>query len=136
MYTPIRWQQRFQNYEKAYTVLEEALGRTQVSPDDRLLQAGCLQSFEFTVELAWKTLKDFLEEKTVVAASPTEVIRHAFQQGYITDGELWLEILKARNLTSHAYNEKIAAEILANIRSRYFALLQSLYDFFKNQLKA
>lgn len=133
MYTSIRWQQRFQNYEKAYLVLKDALDRTQEDPADQLLRAGCLQSYEFTIELAWKTLKDFLEEKGVVALNPSDVIRHSFQQQYITDADLWLEALKARNLSSHAYNEKLALEILQNVRTRYFAILTSLYDFFKAQ---
>jgi nucleotidyltransferase substrate binding protein (TIGR01987 family) len=134
MYTPIRWQQRFQNYEKAYLILKDALERTAKEPQDRLLQAGCLQAYEFTVELAWKTLKDYLEEKEVIALNPTDAIRHAFQQGYIQDAELWMEALKARNLTSHAYSERVADEILSQIRKHYFALLTSLYDFFKNKL--
>mgnify|MGYP001561141182 CR=1 FL=1 len=133
MYTPIRWQQRFQNFEKAYLILEEALVRTKDNPSDRLLQAGCLQSYEFTIELAWKTLKDFLESKELIVLNPSETIRNAFQQNYIKDADLWLEALKARNLTSHAYNEKLAAEILEKIRGSYFALLTSLYDFFKTQ---
>lgn len=134
MYTPIRWQQRFQNYEKAFLVLKDALERTGKEPEDRLLQAGCLQVYEFTVELAWKTLKDYLEEKGIVALNPTDAIRHAFQQGFVQNAELWMEALKARNLTSHAYNQAVADEISAKIREHYFALLTSFYDFFKGKI--
>jgi len=134
MYTQIRWQQRFQNYEKAYLVLGDAILRTKKSPEDKLLRSGCLQSFEFTVELAWKTLKDILEEKGILVLNPSDTIRSAFEQGYIEDADLWLELLKARNLTSHAYDEKIAEEILAKIHSQYFPLLKSLYEFFKKQV--
>lgn len=133
MYTPVRWQQRFQNYEKAFFVLKDALERTTKEPNDRLLQAGCLQAYEFTVELAWKTLKDYLEEKEIVALNPTDVIRHSFQQGYIENADIWMEALKARNLTSHAYNQAIADEILSQIRTQYYSLLSSFYDFFKSK---
>ena len=134
MYIPIRWQQRFQNYEKAFFVLKDTLDRTMREPEDRLLQAGCLQAYEFTVELGWKTLKDYLEEKGILALNPTDTIRHAFQQNYIQDAELWMEALKARNLMSHPYNQAIADEILANTRISYFPLLISLYELFKGKL--
>lgn len=133
MYSSIRWQQRFQHYEQAIFRLTEALERTAQNPDDKLLQAGALQTYEFSIELAWKTLKDYLEEKGVIVLNPTETIRHAFQQNFIKDAELWLEALKARNLSSHAYDQKLAMEILLRVRESYAPLLFGLYEFFKSQ---
>ncbi len=72
----IRWQQRFQNFEKAFLFLEAALQKAEPS---LLEQAGIVQTFEFTFELAWKTLKDYLEENEVPVRFPRDTIKEAFR---------------------------------------------------------
>lgn len=133
MFTPIRWQQRFQNFEKAYLSLDEALSRHKSDPKDRVVRAGCIQNYEFTIELAWKTLKDLLFEKGIALNNPSDVIREAYRQKYLDHADVWLEALKGRNLTSHAYDEKMAEAILKQINESYFPLLTHLYAFLKTQ---
>lgn len=129
----IRWKQRFQNFGKAFYRLEEAVKIVQKEPDNFVLQAGLIQIYEFTFELAWKTLKDFLEEEGFTLASPKATLRQAFQSGYIENGDLWLKALNDRNLTVHTYDDELAAEVIKDIEENYFQLLRDLYTWLKTQ---
>ena len=123
----IRWIQRANHFDKAFSQLEEAVelaGRRQLS---RLEAQGLIQGFEYTHELAWKTLKDFLEERGVRDLyGSRDTSRAAFSAGLIEDGETWMEMIRSRNLTTHTYNEATAAQIVAAILDTYFAEFQGL----------
>ena len=127
----IRWKQRFQNYEKAFHRLSRAIEIVRITPDDDLLQSGLVQTYEYTFELAWKTLKDYLEMEGFLLRSPRETIRQGFQSGYITNAEDWLQALADRNLTVHIYDDEIIVRVLRDIYERYFFILQEFYTNFK-----
>lgn len=127
----IRWKQRFRNYEKAFRRLSRAIEVVRATPDDDLLQSGLVQTYEYTFELAWKTLKDYLELEGFLLRSPRETIRQGFQSGYITNAEDWLQALADRNLTVHIYDDEIISRVLKDIFERYFFILHSFYDTFK-----
>lgn len=117
----IRWIQRFGNFKRAYARLAAAAAQARQQKLSELEEQGLIQAFEFTHELAWNTLKDFLE-----ARSPTEKIygsrdttRAAFAAGLITEGEIWMQMIEHRNQSSHTYNEAIAQSIVTAILSRY-----------------
>lgn len=120
----IRWKQRFQNFEKAFLFLKHA---TEMKAFDPLQAAGFIQSFEFTFELAWKTLKDYLETMGLMLRFPREVIKTAYQNDLIKDGELWLEMLEKRNELSHTYDEAHREKSVRIIRESYFPALQQVY---------
>ena len=120
----IRWRQRFQNYTKALQKLDEALQLKEMSELER---AGLIQYFEFTFELGWKTLKDYLEAEGQTTSSPREAIKQAFQNNIINDGETWLEALSDRNIMTHTYNEEFSKLAEERIRAHYFKFLQQLY---------
>ncbi len=120
----IRWKQRFQNFEKAFVFLDNALK----SPNpNELEQTGIVKAYEFTFELAWKTLKDYMEENGVIAKFPREVIKEAFAYNIIEDGDLWMDMLNKQNLMTHTYTETNARLALSLIRGSYFNELQKLY---------
>lgn len=127
----IRWKQRFQNYEKAFKRLSRAIEVVRVTPDDDLLQSGLVQTYEYTFELAWKTLKDYLEMEGFLLHSPRETIRQGFQSGYIANAEDWLQALADRNLMVHIYDDEVIARVLKDIFERYFFILQEFYNAFK-----
>lgn len=128
----IRWKQRFQNFEKAITHLEAAL---QLKNPDMLQKAGIIQFFEMSYELAWNTIKDYLEEQGFVdVKSPRSAIKKAFEVGLIDDGHSWMELLLDRNLTSHAYDEEKATEVEKLIHQKYYPLLSVLYNSLKKHL--
>ncbi|MCC6601982.1 MAG: nucleotidyltransferase substrate binding protein [Anaerolineae bacterium] len=125
----IRWQQRFNNYSKALAQLREAVVLAQQRPLTKLEGQGLIQGFEFTHELAWKTLKDFLENRGVLDLyGSKDVIRHAFSVGLIENGQVWMDMIQSRNLTSHTYNEATAAQIATAILGDYFPQFEALHD--------
>jgi nucleotidyltransferase substrate binding protein (TIGR01987 family) len=125
----IRWEQRFQNFLKAFSLLEEAvLSSKQVSLND-LEKQGLIQRFEFTHELAWKVLKDYLEYqgKTFITGS-RDATRDAFNSGLIEDGEHWMEMIKSRNLSSHVYDGDTTDDIATKIEHIYYPLFLSFKE--------
>jgi nucleotidyltransferase substrate binding protein (TIGR01987 family) len=117
----IRWKQRFDNYLRAFQALRRAVELAAQRDLSELEQQGLVQGFEFTHELAWKVLKDYLEEQGVAGIIGSKnATREAFKNGLIDDGEAWMEMIKARNLSSHTYNPETAEEIVENIITRFY----------------
>lgn len=121
----IRWKQRFENFNKAYTLLEKYSTKTELS---ELEQAGIIQFFEMTFELGWKVLKDYLECDGYIVKSPRETIKQAFQNEIINDGHIWMEALSVRNLTTHTYDENLANKMVKDIVTVYFPELKKMHD--------
>lgn len=110
----VRWKQRYNNFEKSLNFLKDAVSRSNLSD---LEKAGVIQTYEFTFELAWKTVKDYLEEKGVSAKFPRDTIKEGFRYEILEDGDLWIDMLEKRNLMSHAYDEakaEIAYKLIIN----------------------
>ncbi len=120
----IRWQQRFDNYEKAFLLLERALS---IATPSEVERGGIIQFYEMAFELAWKLMKDYLEQLGFNVNSPRDAIKQAFQVNILDDGQLWMNALSDRNLTTHTYDENKAIEVVARIRSDYFKGLQQLH---------
>ncbi len=120
----IRWKQRFQNFEKALIRLQDAVA-TQ-DPSD-LEKAGVIQTYEFTFELGWKTVKDYLEANEVLVSFPRDVIKAGFKYDLL-DGELWLDMLQKRNLMSHSYDEESAEIAYRLIVDTYFVTIKELFQ--------
>lgn len=130
----IRWMQRFQNYDKALSLLEGAL---RIPEPDMVQKAGIIQFFEMSFELAWNLLKDFLEEQGFVdVKSPRSAIKKAFEMGIIENGHCWMDLLIDRNLTAHTYDEQKATELEALIQNKYFPILKALHTSFKQKADA
>lgn len=124
----MRWKQRFQNLTKAYLFLEKAVKQKKY---DELQAVGLIKSFEFTFELSWKTLKDYLESMGDSAFSPREVLKKAFATQLIDDGHLWIEMLDKRNELTHTYNEAMSKRAVQLINERYFLAVQQVYEKLK-----
>ncbi len=124
----IRWVQRFNHLRKALSQLREAVQLSQNRPLSKLEEQGLIQAFEFTHELAWNTLKDFLESRGVYNLyGSKDTTREAFKAGIIERGEIWMGMISSRNLTSHTYDEATAAQIAADIRHAYFPEFEALF---------
>ena len=126
----IRWKQRFQNFENAILYLREALTNKHHSD---LEKAGVIQVYEFTFELAWKTIKDYLAAQGVLAKIPKDVIKEAFTYDLIKNGDTWMDMLEKRNLMSHTYNEKNADTAYQLIIADYQKELLEVYETLKKQ---
>jgi len=127
----IRWKQRFENFNKSYTLLDKYSKKEDLS---ELEQAGIIQFFEMTFELAWKVLKDYLESEGYIVKSPRETIKQAFQIGLINDGHIWMEALTVRNLTTHTYDENLVNKLISDIINIYFPELKLLHERLEKEL--
>lgn len=117
-----RWLQRLQNLNKAFKRLEDACDQDDYS---ELEVAGLVQTYEFTFELCWKTLKDKLTFEGYEVNSPREVIKKAFEMSLLTDVDQWLEALESRNLFSHTYDSAIAEQAIALIKEKLEPMLRA-----------
>lgn len=127
----IRWKQRFDNYIRAFQTLSRAVALALQRPLSELEQQGLVQGFEFTHELAWNVLKDYLEAQGFVGIIGSKnATREAFKNGLIDDGEAWMEMIKSRNLSSLTYNPVIAEEIVKNILTRFYPAFEQLTSTF------
>jgi nucleotidyltransferase substrate binding protein (TIGR01987 family) len=130
----IRWKQRFDNYGKAFHELKENLALANDRPLSKLEKQGVIQGFEYTHELAWNLLKDYLEfQGHVGLIGSRDTTREAFKRGLMGDGEVWMEMIKSRNLTSHAYDRDTAEQIYTAIVTRYFTEFQLLHTEFSRR---
>ncbi|MEZ5815029.1 MAG: nucleotidyltransferase substrate binding protein [Alphaproteobacteria bacterium] len=130
-----RWKQRFENFEKAYTLLKDKAdyGFSELSELEKM---GCVQAFEITFELAWKVMKDYMIYAGVqlIELSPRKIIQEAHATGLITDGEQWLKMLENRNLTAHTYDEAHILDGLKMIGKDYLPHITALYLYLKGRI--
>lgn len=126
-----RWRQRFERFSQALERLEEALDQSEWKD---LEKDGVIQRFEFTFELAWKTLQDFFENQGYKdVKGPKNSIQQAFQDKIIVNGEAWMDLLNDRNLMTHTYSRQVSDEVFHHIQQRYFQLLCDLYHRLKTE---
>ena len=124
----IRWQQRFNNFQRAFLLLREAMEMDRENLS-QLEKEGIIQRFEFTFELAWKVLKDRMEFDGIVLdkISPKAVIRQAYATKYINDAQTWLKMIGDRNLMSHTYDFAKFEIVIDNIAADYLVILDDWY---------
>lgn len=134
-----RFEERKKDYQSALRKLEEALiENINELPENtkQIIIDGVLHRFEFTFELAWKTIKDYLEYMGITdrTGSPRENIQQAFKQGIIEDGEIWIKIMLSRNEISHLYDEKASRRIYQEIKENYLVEFKKLEERFEQIL--
>ncbi len=131
METDIRWRQRFQNFERAFFLLRDAL-KEGTSKLNSLEKEGTVQRFEYSFELAWKTIKDYLEAEGVVFSTltPRQVLKDAVAAGLLTDGQVWIEMLDHRNLLSHTYDRATFETAVDAIQAHYLPAMDRLHQSF------
>ena len=127
-----RYEERKKELASATARLKEAL---QQKENDIVID-GTLHRFEFTFELAWKTIKDYLEYLGIIdgVGSPREIIKTAYANGIIDEGEEWIKMMLARNSLSHLYDEEKSREIYIEIKKIYINLFESLNKKFSEIL--
>jgi nucleotidyltransferase substrate binding protein (TIGR01987 family) len=130
-----RWEYRFDNFKRAYFLLKEAIETSQEHALSPLEQEGVIQRFEYTMELAWKTMKDYLEHQNVVfdKITPRSVILNAFEAKVIGEGEMWQRALDARNKMSHTYDFQKFAAVIDAIEQDYLRVIGDLYTTLESE---
>jgi len=129
----IRWVQRYKHFVQALGQLEKAVELSRQRPLSELEEQGMIQAFEFTHELAWNVLKDFLEDRQGLhnLYGSKDSTREAFKRGLIENGEVWMDMINSRNLTTHTYNSDVARGIVQAIVKDYYAEFRRLLDTMK-----
>ncbi len=124
----IRWHQRFNNYKQAILLLKEACDEDLNGYND-LEKEGLIQRFEFTLELAWKVLKDRMEYDSITLdiVSPKSIIREAYISKYINNPEIWFDMIDSRNSMSHVYDRTSFDEIVQKVKMEYVNVLHEFY---------
>jgi nucleotidyltransferase substrate binding protein (TIGR01987 family) len=120
-----RWRQRFSNLSRAFALYDEGASAETLN---RLEKEGLIQRFEYTFELSWKTMKDYLEARGISAAYPRDTIKESFAHGLIEDGETWMEMLERRNLLSHTYDEKSFQTAYGLVRGPFHSAISLLVE--------
>jgi nucleotidyltransferase substrate binding protein (TIGR01987 family) len=132
-----RWEQRFDNYLRAFRTLAAAVELSRTRSLSELEQQGLIQGFEFTHELAWNVLKDYLENQGITGLiGSRDATRMAFKNNLIENGDAWMDMIKDRNKTSHTYDLAVAGEVVGNILARFypaFAALTTRFTAIRNQ---
>lgn len=130
----IRWLQRLNNFQKAFSQLDEAVALSHARTLSELEKQGVIQAFEYTYELAWNVIRDYFRwQGNAEITGSRDAIREAFANGLIDEGEQWMQMLKDRNRTSHTYNEETAREILKNILTLYHPLFAGFLERMRMQ---
>jgi nucleotidyltransferase substrate binding protein (TIGR01987 family) len=131
----LRWKQRFDNFEKAWRLLHAALDGRPLDSLSDLEKEGVIQRFEYTFELAWKTLKDYLDYSGVALdqLTPRAVIKAAFAARLLADGQAWIDMLEQRNLMAHTYDRANFETAISGIAGRYLGALDQLFALLQRE---
>lgn len=127
-----RMRERYEDYKKALERLKEAV----LEEPTEIIIDGTIQRYEFTFELAWKIMKDYLEYNGFIdgLSSPRNIIQLAFQNKIIKNGDIWIQMMLDRNLLSHLYDEEKSREIYNNIKNSYLAQFEQLKQFLEENI--
>lgn len=120
-----RWQERLQNYKKSVENLNETIQCIGQNGLNKIYTMALVQAFEICFELAWKTMKDYLEFNGIKTDTPRDTIKTAFSTNLIKDGQGWIEMMEARNKTSHTYRETFANQLADDILQTYSSLIEN-----------
>ncbi len=127
----LRWLQRFDNFQRALLVLERGVRLAQSRELSELEQQGLIQGFEFTHELAWNLLKDYLTYQGIAGVvGSRDATRLAFQNGLLSDGDTWMEMIRSRNQSSHTYNLEQVRAIARDVIARFYPAFVALNEQF------
>ncbi|AZT91007.1 nucleotidyltransferase [Caldicellulosiruptor changbaiensis] len=121
--------EKFEDFKNALKRLEEGIS---IEPDRDIIIDGAIQRFEFVFELSWKLMREYLKYTGLEINNPRGVIKYAYQNGIIEDGDKWVKMLSDRNMTSNLYNQKISYKNYQNIKFEYIELFRKLLLKFEN----
>jgi len=131
----IRWSQRFENFTKAIELLNE-ISFLDITKISMLEKEGIIQRFEYTLELAWKTLKDKMisDGLELDLISPKMVLKEAYKAKYLENIEIWIEMINSRNLLSHIYDFETFERLVPEIKFKYISVINDLHNFLQKSL--
>ena len=130
----IRWHERFDNFKLALANINETNDCIQQNGLNKIYTMALIQAFEIVFELAWKTMKDYLEYEGIKTDTPRQTIKTAFLRNLIPDGQIWIDMMEARNKTSNTYNESLAKSLTNEVTDKFLPALNNLEIIFAGKL--
>ena len=128
----VRWKQRFQNFEKAFFQLERFMAKEILNEFE---EQGLIHCFEYTYELAWNVMKDYLNYQGITEITGSiDAIRQAYNKGLIKQGKEWMQMVDDRIITVHSYNQETTKKIEKRIYKIYIPLFSNFYKQMKTYL--
>lgn len=115
-----RLEERIENFNRTFKIYKDAVCSYKQNKDNILMHLALVQAYEVCFELSWKVLKDYLAQNGTMVYMPKEVIKEAFNKHVISNGQMWIDMLDARNATSHEYKMDKISIILEKISTSYF----------------
>lgn len=117
---------KYENLLKQFNSALERFREVLAMEKSILVRDSAIQRFEFTFELAWKTMRGYLLEKGAKDIDfPKDVIRAAFLARLVPNDPRWLDMVDTRNKTSHLYKESMAEEVYSELKN-YLPLFEEL----------
>ena len=126
-----RWRYRFENFERALASLNRGVALAKASGLKEIERAGLLQTFNLAWDLAWKVLREFIEEEgriVVQPITPHATVRAAMEAGLIFDGQDWMDALETRNKIAHIHSLEMADEFLPEVENRFAPMMSRFAD--------
>ncbi len=125
--------EKIDNFLKAVIRLNEAVTVYNANPNDTIIRDGVIWRFKSTFELSWNAIEEYLIDQGMKKELqfPKQVLKTAYESYVISDEKIWLEMVDARNATSHIYDDKAARQIAENICTRFIVQLMALSEYFK-----
>lgn len=124
---------KIENFLRAVTRLKEAVNEYSKNSENDLLRDGLIQRFEFTFELSWKAMKEYMIDQGVKNEMqfPKQILKSAYENHIINNEIVWIDMLEARNSTSHIYDDRAAKRVGDNICKSFVVELTELEKYFK-----
>ena len=129
-----RWVQRFENYKQALANFDETVACIKKEGLSKIYTMALIQAFEIVFELAWKTMKDYLEFSGIIANTPRETIKEAFSANIIANGQMWINMMEARNKTSYEYNEEFFQQVSQDVLNNYSKQFANLSIYLESKI--
>ena len=127
---------KIENFENCLRVLKRA--DFEKAEDDEIYRTGIIGQFNITFEMAWKALQAVMRTHQITEAitgSPREILKQGFSYGFLGDEDIWILMLKKRNVTAHIYNEDEVNELLDMIRDSFIMAFGRLLISLKEKYK-
>ena len=126
-----RIDERIENFNRAFDIYVDAVN--EFDKDKKLSHMALIQTFEVCYEIAWKILKDYLYMKGITTQFPREVIKEAFGAEVPINGQIWIDMLEARNLTSHEYNMDKVESLFEKISTTFFIEFKKFHQWINRE---
>lgn len=115
-----RLTERIENFNRAFNLFSNMQNNYINDKTNDSNKLALTQSFEIIFELGWKILKDYLYTKDIEVFTPRDAVKSAFEANILPSAQIWIDMAKDRNSSSHEYNMDKIDLMIERISSIYY----------------